>query len=68
MEDLLDLYEREVDPDDPVVNFMFTETLASWRKVNVRRTKTMIDWAEEIHELLNIDYPKAKKVILVCTI
>ena len=26
----------------------------------------MIDWAEEIRELLNEDYPEAKKVVLVC--
>ena len=43
------------------VNFMFTEPLASWRKVHVRRTKTMIDWAEEIRELLDIDIPKPKR-------
>lgn len=47
-------------------NFMFTEPLAGWRKVNVRQRKTKIDWAEEIKELLDADYPRAKKVILVC--
>lgn len=47
-------------------NFMFTEPLAGWRKVNVRERKTKLDWATEIKELLNIDYPRANKVILVC--
>jgi len=28
--------------------------------------KTAVDWAHEIRELLEIDYPKAIKVILVC--
>jgi hypothetical protein len=48
------------------VNFLFTEPLRSWRKVNVRRRKTKLDWAEEIRELLDADYPTAVKVILVC--
>jgi len=47
-------------------NFMFTEPLAGWRKVNVRERKTKVDWAEEVKELLDTDYPRAKKVILVC--
>ena len=47
-------------------NFLFTEPLAGWRKVNVRETKTKIDWAEEIKELLDVDYPNAEKVVLVC--
>jgi hypothetical protein len=48
------------------VNFMFTEPLAGWRKVNVRDKKTKLDWAEEIRELLEVDYPEAEKVVLVC--
>jgi len=48
------------------VNFMFTEPLKFWRKVNVRRRKRRIDWAEEIRELLDVDYPDVVKVILVC--
>ncbi len=59
-------YDYEYKRNGTAVNFMFTEPLRSWRKVNVRRRKTMIDWAEEIRELLDVDYPHAKKVILVC--
>ena len=55
-------YER----NGTATNFMFTETLASWRKVNVRQRKTKVDWAEEIKELLEVDYPEAEKVVLVC--
>ncbi len=47
-------------------NFMFTEPLAGWRKVNVRQRKTALDWAHEIKELLEGDYPEAERVILVC--
>ena len=48
------------------VNFLFTEPLRSWRKVNVRRQRTKRDWAEEVRELLNVDYPEVSKVILIC--
>ena len=55
-------YERAGTAD----NFMFTEPLGEWRKVNIRSRKTGCDWAEEIQELLDIDFPDAKKVVLVC--
>ena len=45
---------------------MFTEPLSCWRKVDVRETKTMIDWAQEIRILLDVDYAEAEKVILIC--
>jgi hypothetical protein len=45
---------------------MFTEPLAGWRKVDIRQSKTMIDWAQEIRTLLDIDYQQAEKVILIC--
>ncbi len=59
-------YDYEYRREGTAVNFMFTEPLRSWRKVNVRRRKTKKDWAEEIRELLDVDYPEAEKVILVC--
>jgi len=55
-------YER----NGTAANFMFTEPLAGWRKVNVRERRTKIDWAKEIKQLLDVDYPDAKRVILVC--
>ena len=46
-------------------NFMIVEPLAGWRKVSVRATKTALDLAHELKELLDVDYPKAEKVVLV---
>ena len=46
--------------------FMFTEPLAGWREVSVRKTKTKIDWALEIARLLDGRYASCEKVILVC--
>jgi hypothetical protein len=48
------------------VVFMFTQPLAGWRKVQVRARRTALDWADEIEELLEMDYPEAETVVLVC--
>jgi hypothetical protein len=45
--------------------FMIVEPLARWRKANVRATKTALDLAHDIRELLDVDYPTAEKVVLV---
>jgi len=59
-------YDYEYRRNGTAVNFMFTEPLASWQKVDVRETKTMIDWAREIRVLLDLDYVDVEKVILIC--
>ena len=45
--------------------FMFTEPLAGWREVTVRKRRTKIDWALEIDRLLRGRYANADRVILV---
>ncbi|MCK5015345.1 MAG: IS630 family transposase [Candidatus Omnitrophica bacterium] len=59
-------YDYKYERNGTANNFMFTEPLGSWRKVSIRERKTMVDWAHEIKELLDIDYPHVKKVRLVC--
>jgi hypothetical protein len=59
-------YDFEYERNGTAEIFIFTEPLARWRKVNVRRRRTKVDWAQEIKMLLDIDYPGAEKVILVC--
>ena len=46
--------------------FMFTEPLAGWREVSVRKTKTKVDWAVGMAHLLEGRYKNCKKIILVC--
>lgn len=46
--------------------FMFFDPLRGWRRVSTREHRTRIDWAEEVRQLLEEDYPQAKKVKLVC--
>lgn len=45
--------------------FMFTEPLAGWRQANARATKTKIDWALEMAELLDTRYRDCETVTVV---
>jgi hypothetical protein len=46
--------------------FMFTEPLSGWRQATARESKTKVDWATEMAELLEGRYRKCDGVILVC--
>jgi len=46
--------------------FLFFDPLAGWRRVAGRDSRTRVDWAEEVAELLEKDYPQAELVTLVC--
>ena len=46
--------------------FLFTEPLAGWRSTEAKEQRTRIDWAESIKWLLDVQYPDAEQVILVC--
>lgn len=59
-------YDYEYQKNGTANVFMFTEPLDGWRKVSIRQNKKKGDWATEIRELLESDYPDAEKVILVC--
>lgn len=58
--------DYEYERNGTATNFMFVEALAGWRKVSVRAHKKQVDWANEVKELLDNDYPDAAKVVLVC--
>ncbi len=45
--------------------FLFTEPLGGWRRVAVTDRRTKVDWALQVRELLDVDYPEAKRVTLV---
>jgi hypothetical protein len=59
-------YDYEYERNGTAAIFMLCEPLGAWRRVNVRHRRTAVDWAHEIEELLQVDYPDAQKVILVC--
>jgi len=46
--------------------FMFTEPLSGMRHVHVTEHRTAVDWAHEISDLLEVRYPEAVRVRLVC--
>lgn len=46
--------------------FMFFDPIRGWRRVEACDSRTRIDWAEQIRKLLDEDYPRARKVKLVC--
>jgi hypothetical protein len=45
--------------------FLFTEPLGGWRRTAVTEHRARVDWAGQIRHLLEQDYPKAEKVVLV---
>lgn len=46
--------------------YMFTEPLGGRRYVSIRERKTSLDWAYEIKSLLEVHYPEAERICLVC--
>jgi len=46
--------------------FMFTEPPHGRCQVHVREQRTAVDWATEIQDLLDVQYPEASRVRLVC--
>jgi hypothetical protein len=45
--------------------FVWTEPLRGWRRVHALAQRTKIDWAEQVKQLLTVDYPDAETVVLV---
>jgi len=45
---------------------MFYNPIAGWRRVGCRESRTRLDWALELKQLLDVDYPLAEVVTLVC--
>lgn len=46
--------------------FLFVRPFAGRRRVGVREHRTMADWAGEVRRLLTADFPRARRVRLVC--
>ena len=45
--------------------FMMVEPLRGWRQVSVTSRRTKLDFAGQMKELVDVHYPKAKKITLV---
>jgi hypothetical protein len=46
--------------------FMFFEPLRGWRRVWVTKQRRKTEWADCVETLLQENYPKAQKIVLVC--
>jgi hypothetical protein len=46
--------------------FLFFDPIRGWRRISTREHRTRVDWAQEIKLLLDVDYPEAELVTLVC--
>lgn len=46
--------------------FCFFDPLRGWRRIRARDHRARTDWAQEVRQLLEVDYPHARKVKLVC--
>ncbi len=45
--------------------FMLVEPLRGWRHVNVTSRRTKLDFAQQMKELVDVHYPKAKRITVV---
>lgn len=45
--------------------FLFFSPTICWRRVEVRETRTRLDWAQEIKTLVDVDFPEAERIVLV---
>ena len=58
-------YDHEYERQGVCNVFMFFEPFKGKRYVRVTKRRTKVDWATQIKGLLDNQYPKAKKVVLV---
>ena len=59
-------YDYEYERNGTASIFMFCEPKAGVRKATALNQRTMNDWAHQIKQLLDVQYPTATKVVLIC--
>jgi transposase len=45
--------------------FLFVDPLRGWRRVEATERRTRADWARQVRQLVDKDYPRAEKITLV---
>jgi len=58
-------YDSEYERNGVSNLFLFFEPLAGQRFINVTNTRTAVDWAHQIKNLVDIQYPNAERIVLV---
>jgi hypothetical protein len=59
-------FDSEYERNGTASLFLFTEPLKGKTRVEAHQQRTMNDWAHQIQRLVELDYPLAEKIILVC--
>jgi transposase len=63
---LVEKYDTEYKRNGTCDLFIFSAPHLEWRRVDVFETRTMVDWANQIKQLVDVDFPDAKLIKLVC--
>lgn len=58
-------YDTEYERNGVGNVFMFFEPLQGWRRVTITDSRTAIDWAHQVQQLVDVHYPQAQKITLV---
>jgi transposase len=58
-------YDTEYKRNGTCVIFMLTAPLKGWRRAEVTEQRKKIDFAHQIKKLVTVDFPDAKKIVLV---
>jgi len=58
-------FDTEYKRNGTCVVFMLSAPLMGWRRAEVTEQRTKIDFANQIKKLVTVDFPNAKKIVLV---
>ena len=58
-------YDTEYERNGVGNLFIFFEPLQGWRKIAVTESRTAVDWAYQVQQLVDVHYQEAKKITLV---
>lgn len=58
-------YDFEYERNGTANVFLFVEPLKGWRRVQATERRTRTDWAQQIKELIDIDYKRVDRITLV---
>jgi len=59
--DHVEYYDSEYERNGTANIFMFFNPIEGKRRVDITDNRTAKDWAHQIRQLVDVDYPKAKK-------
>ena len=63
--DHIEYYDSEYERNGTVNIIMFFNPIEGKRRVDITDNRTAKDWAHQIKQLVDVDYPEAKKITLV---